>query len=235
MWDNPRLLNIAAGVVVGVGAAAALLIALHWAASSALFPVREIELTTAPSRTTKGELEAAVRGCVRGNFFAVELPRVRASVEALPWVRRVEVRRLWPDRLQLALEEHVALARWGESALVNTYGERFQGRSDAALPAFAGPLGMEGEVARRYARFARIVAPLGRLARVELTERYAWQLGLESGLQIMLGRDAEAGEERLANFVETYRAGIEEMLPGAQYVDLRYPNGFAVRTRLLSG
>jgi len=47
-----------------------------------------------------------------------------------------------------------ALARWGDEALVNTYGERFPGRSQAVLPAFLGPAGTEQEVATRYAHFA---------------------------------------------------------------------------------
>ena len=31
----------------------------------------------------------------------------------------------WPDRLEVDVEEHVALARWNDAALVNTHGEVF--------------------------------------------------------------------------------------------------------------
>jgi cell division protein FtsQ len=235
MWDNPRLLNMAAGALAGLGAVVAVFLVLHFAARSALFPLREIELATVPSKTTSGEIEAAVRASLRANFFALDLTRLRESVERLPWVRRVEVRRIWPDRLQLSIEEHVALARWGDDALVNVYGERFAGSTDAALPTFIGPGGAEAELTRRYASFSRIVAPLGRLERLVLSERYAWQLRLASGLEIMLGRDVEAGEKRLAKFVQTYGTSVDELLQKAPYVDLRYPNGFALRTQALSG
>src|ERR671931_892210 len=235
MWDNPRLLNTAAGAFAGLGAVAAVFLTLHIAARSALFPVREIELATVASKTTSGEIEAAVRASLQANFFALDLARVRESVERLPWVRRVEVRRIWPDRLLLSLEEHVALARWGDEALVDIYGERFAGSTDAALPTFIGPRGAEAELTRRYASFSRIVAPLGRLERLVLSERYAWQLRLASGLEIMLGRDVEAGEKRLAKFVQTYGTSVDELLQKAPYVDLRYPNGFALRMRAPSG
>ena len=60
-------------------------------------------------------------------------------------------------------------------------------------------------MARRYAHFASLVAPLGTsLERVVLTPRYAWQLRLASGLNIMLGRDADSAEHRLARFVAAY-------------------------------
>ena len=236
MWDNPRILNMAAGALVGIAglifaiAAAALLL------RSALFPVTELEVKNALAKTTKEDIEAATRGRIDGNFFAVDPAGVRAALERLPWVRRASVRRVWPGRLEVTLEEHIALARWGDDALVNTYGERFNGRTEQALPVFLGPAGTEPEVARRYARFTELVAPLGaQLERVILTPRYAWQLRLASGLHIMLGRDADAGESRLKRFVDAYPATLGKIARSHEYVDLRYPNGFALRVPELKG
>ena len=139
MWDNPRLLNIVAGALVGAAmlafAAAAAWLALH----SSLFPIREAEVASTPRHTTRAEIESALRESVQGNFFAASPDRVRAALEALPWVRRASVRRVWPDRLLVTLEEHEPLARWGDDALLNLQGERFVGRTDARLPMFVGP------------------------------------------------------------------------------------------------
>jgi cell division protein FtsQ len=124
------------------------------------------------------------------------------------------------------LEEHVALARWGERSLVNTYGEPFSGASEAKLPRFSGPSRSEGEVARRYARFNEIVAPLRtQVEEVVLTPRLAWQLRLGNGVRLALGRDADAAQARLERFVQTAAKGVARY----DYVDLRYPNGFALR------
>jgi len=120
----------------------------------------------------------------------------------------------------------VALARWGDDALVNTHGERFLGKTQEALPSFIGPAGTQAEVAQRYANFTAIVAPLGaRIERVVLSPRHAWQLRLSNGLHLALGRDADLAENRLRRFVEVYPAVKNKN----EYVDLRYPNGFAVR------
>ena len=56
--------------------------------------------------------ERAARAARVGKFFSVDLDAVRRAFESLPWVRKVEVRRLWPDRIEVSIEEHVALARW---------------------------------------------------------------------------------------------------------------------------
>ena len=236
MWDNPRILNLAAGTLVGIAlfvfAAAGVMLVLR----SPLLPVTVIELTHPLGHTTRAEIEAATRGRIGGNFFAATPAHVRAGLEELPWVRRASVRRVWPDRLEVTLEERVALARWGETGLIDVNGERFSGRTEEALPVLFGPAGTERELVQRHARFAKAVAPLGaKLERVVLSERRAWQLRLDSGLQIMLGRDADGAEARLARFVEAHAATLGRIARRHGYVDLRYPNGFALRVPELPG
>jgi cell division protein FtsQ len=223
---------MALGVLAGLAMLASCFGALYWLLLPGHFPVSQVEIKGSLKNTGEAEIEAALpraSGNGAGNFFAVDLAEVRAGVERLPWVRRVEVRRVWPGRLEVSVEEHVALARWGAgdemSALVNTYGERFAAKTKEALPSFVAPGGTSAEVTRRFRRFAEIVAPLGTgVERVVLTQRHAWQLRLGNGLHLMLGRDADLAEERLRKFVEFY-----PKTKPRDYVDLRYPNGFAVR------
>jgi len=221
--------TLAAGILAGMAILGACFGALYWMLLPQHFPLTRIDLKGNLERTGKAQLEAALPR-ISGNFFAADLAEVRASVERLPWVRHVAVRRVWPGRLEISIEEHVALARWGTgdetSALVNTHGERFAAKTDQALPLFIGPAGTQAEVARRYARFSAIVAPLGtRIERVALSARHAWQLRLANGLHLALGRDADLAENRLRRFVEVYPTVNNKN----EYVDLRYPNGFAVR------
>ncbi len=243
MWDNPRFLNIAAGFLVGIAVLAFSLAGAWLLLRSGLFPVRDIEIRNRVEKTSRDEIEAAVRGRAGGNFFVLSLAELRSGLEQLPWVRRVAVRRVWPDRLEVTLEEHVALGRWGElnenpqqQALVNTYGERFVGKTSEILPVFIAPSGTEAEVARRYARFSQLIAPLGTgLERVVLTPRFAWQLRLANGLNLMLGRDADQAEARLARFIDTHPSTLGKIPRRHDYVDLRYPNGFALRIPELKG
>jgi len=242
MWDNPRLLNAAASLLAGVAAAILLFLALQLLLRSPLFPLREITVLGRLAHTGREDVERAARHGVSGNFFATDLAAVREALEDLPWVRRVQVRRVWPDRLEVALEEHTALARWGDAGLVNTHGERFAAQSAEKLPVFAGPAGAEGEVARRYRRFTELLAPLGGAPeRVIQTQRLAWQLRLAGGLNLELGRDSadQPVERRLARFVAAYPQTLARIQRRPHLeswtVDLRYPNGFALRIPELKG
>ena len=238
MWDNPRLLNAVAGALTALAlmvlATAALLALLR----SPLFPLRAVELRGSLAHTSRAEIEAALAGRMEGNFFAVDLAEPRAALERLPWVRRVHVRRVWPDRLEVRLEEHVAMARWGDTGLLNEQGEFFAGRGGRALPLLAGPAGSEAEVARRFRRYAELLAPLGApLERLILSPRYAWQLRLGDGLVIELGRDAPGDpiDARLARLVAVHAQTLGRIQRRHEYVDLRYPNGFALRMPELKG
>jgi len=253
MWDNPRLLNSAANLLVGLAALLFAYAGLQLLLRSPLFPLKEIVVRGELKSAAAADVENAVDG-IGGNFFAADLAAVRARLEQVAWVRRVDVRRVWPDRIEVQLEEQVAFARWGQvvgdlqsRGLVNTFGEAFVAPIDAEraarLPLFAGPAGTEGELTRRYRRFAELLAPLGAaagdaaIAAIVLTPRHAWQLRLADGLSLELGRDgAEHVEQRLARFVAAYPESLgrlpQRAAAGAdaqRHVDLRYPNGFALR------
>lgn len=232
MWDNPRLLNAAAGCLTALALMVFVVAGLQLLLQPTLFPLREMTVRGPLAHTSRAEIERAAQGRVGGNFFALDLAQVRAALESLPWVRRVEVRRVWPDRLEAVLEEHVALAHWTEGGLVNVQGERFAGASDATLPRFTGPPGSAADVTRRYRRFGEILAPLAaEPERVTLSPRYAWRLRLGDGLDIELGRDApnDPVEARLARLVAAYPHTLARMPKKFEHVDLRYPNGFALR------
>src|ERR1043165_10199471 len=96
MWDNPRLLNMAAGALVGIAVFMFAIVGVALLLRTPFLPVTAIELTHALGKTTRAEIEAAARAHIRGNFFAVSPDEVRAGLEALPWVRRASGRRGWP-------------------------------------------------------------------------------------------------------------------------------------------
>jgi cell division protein FtsQ len=238
MWDNPRLLNLSAKLLCGLAALLFAGAALQLLWRSPLFPLKEIVVLGELKNAHREEIANAMDG-IGGNFFAADLAAVRARLEQVTWVRQVDARRVWPDRIEVRLEEHVAFARWGDSGLVNSFGEPFAAAMESAalarLPRFAGPAGTEGEVARRFRRFAELLAAIGNAPeRVVLTPRHAWQIRTATGLDLELGRDgAEPVEQRLARFVAAYPDSLGR-LPQAsgetrRHADLRYPNGFALR------
>jgi cell division protein FtsQ len=232
VWDNPRLLNRAADTLYIAAAILALALVWHAALHAAYFPVRNVSVVGDVAHLVAEAMHGQLAGRLAGNFFAVELDEVRRLVAELPRVRSVEVRRDWPDAVVVRIEAHEPLARWSERQLVSVHGELFEGEPYPELPRLGGPPGTEREVVRRYLAMRELVAPLGVMpVQLLVSARYAWQLKLSNGMTLELGRDdpRQPIEARLARFVATYPRAGAMLNRRVDYVDLRYPNGFAVR------
>ncbi|MCC6535106.1 MAG: cell division protein FtsQ/DivIB [Burkholderiales bacterium] len=233
MWDRPEPLNAIANALFAVAFLAVLYAAFVLAVRLPVFPLREVVLKSEPRLVQRAEIEAVARRDLRGTFFTIDLARARKGFESIPWVRRADLRRHWPGRLEVRLEEHVPLARWGTLGLVNLQGEIFNAAYDGALPVFNGPAGAAKEMAIQYAYFRASLQPIGRVpVQVNVSARRAWSLKLDGGLTLELGRNDL--ENRLERFVQNYQRAALLLGRRMDHADLRYGNGFAVRVAELA-
>ena len=236
MWHRPALLNLVSDLLTLLGAIGLGWAMVIWFLSRPLFPLTEVVVLSPLAHVTEEQLEYAARTAIDGNFFTVDLEAVKATFEKLPWVRKAEVRRRWPDAIELRIEEHQAVAYWtvsesGDARLVNAQGEVFIAASNAALPQFDGPQGSSGGLLARYGEFSALLQPMGaRLVGLALSAREAWQLRLDNGLVIMLGREQERSRlgDRLQRFITAWPRVREQIDIDIKVADLRYPNGFAL-------
>lgn len=241
IWHNSRQLNLLANVLFAAVLAAVLGSALWWLGQRPMFDLRGVAIEPAPGydlrhASTRLLAQSARRG-LRGNFFTVDLDALRAAMESVPWVRHAAVRRIWPNRLVVDIEEHRPLAIWGESRLVNTFGELYtanvgEAEEDGALPAFSGPAGSEAMVVRRFEELRHWLSEIGRTPEsVTLSARYAWTVRLDDDTTLLLGRDQGVPiEERVKRWAGVFPRVQGRLDRKAQVIDLRYPNGFAIRS-----
>lgn len=241
MWDKPLALNWLANLLYALAAVLFVYLLFYVLVHLPIFPLRLIKVEGELHHVTHEQVSLIVSRYLQGNFFTLDLSKTRDAFRKLPWARKVSVRRRWPDRLEVRIEEHQALARWGDIALVNTHGELFHAASDKDLPIFFGPGDGIKEISLQYDSYQRLLSQAGmQLVEVSLTPRRAWQLKTEQGLVIALGRDnPDARLDRFCKVIQRYRQILDTesataQFPQARYVDLRYSNGFAVRKSLLT-
>ena len=235
-WDRPALVNLLADALLVFAAIALAYAALIGAQRLPVFPLRQLVVAGDVTQVTPMQVEYAVRNSVTGNFFTINLDTVRTSFEKLPWVRHAEVRRVWPDGIEVSIEEQVAEARWrqadGEYRLVNSFGEVFVAASESDLPVFSGPEGSAPQMLARQKEFTQALTAVGRHPKeMDLSMRQAWQVKLDNGLMLVLGRDEAAHpvSDRLQRFITVYPELEQKVHFRPGMIDMRYPNGFAVR------
>lgn len=200
--------------------------------------IERVNLEGALSFVTREEITAALAAEVATSLLAVDLAGIKQVLEALPWIRKAEVRRQWPDTLHISLEEEIPIARWGAAQLLNQQGQVFQPATtleQQALPQLSGPEHSELKVMNHYQEFNQLLYPLGvRIRDLTLKPNGSYELTLTNGIEVKVGReDVLARLRRLVLFLESEQG---RDLQNVQAIDLRYRSGLAVAWRpVISG
>ncbi|PID42959.1 MAG: hypothetical protein CSB48_07665 [Proteobacteria bacterium] len=197
-------------------------------------PVERLEIKGNITFLDEATLRAKLGGLIGKGFFSLDLYHLKTEVEAMSWVEKASIRRIWPNKLEYRIVEQVPVANWNGKALLNPYGEVFQPgetasllREKARLPALSGPENQAKSVLARYAGLRNKMAEYDiRLSAVSLKQRGAWALVIDSGIRVELGK--ERIEERVDRLISVYTRLVAERRLKIGTIDTRYTNGVAI-------
>ncbi|NHF65248.1 cell division protein FtsQ/DivIB [Xanthomonas hortorum] len=200
------------------------------------WPLARLRVSGDFKRVPAEELRAVVLPYARSGFFAVKLQNAQDAIARLPWVESAQVRKRWPDVLEVRVTEHKPFARWGTDRMLSEQGRLFRTPpllKDFKLPQLGGPDSKTQDVVALYNESRALFAPTGLdVERLEMDARGSWSLGLSNGVQIVIGRDD--ARARLQRFARVLPQLADPQRPIAR-ADLRYTNGFTVERRMENG
>jgi len=202
--NDARVMNLAANLLILASVLALFAGGVVRAAHSPMFRVTQLRVAPLDAANFRyvslQGVQSTIAGKLAGNFFTMDLQRVRALIETAPWVRHAQVQRVWPDALLVTIEEQTPLALWNEDQMLNTWGEAFSANQgeladNLELAHLFGPANSEPLVVQRYAQLLDWLSPLGlHVQRLNLSSRHAWSVELTSSdlthsLHLELGRE----------------------------------------------
>ena len=217
------LLAVALVVLPVVGLLNGWVGASHW-------PLSKLRATAQFQRVDEDLLRQTLLPFAHQGYFAVDLDAARAAVAALPWVEHAEVRKRWPDVLEVQLAEHIPFARWDGGLLLSEQGRLFPAAGveiPPDLPLLGGPESRINEVVELFNQSQAMFTPLGLEVReAHLDPRGSWTLRLDNGAEVIVGRHEARG--RLNRFVRLLPQLLSQQVQVLARADLRYTNGFAL-------
>ncbi len=239
-----RLMAAVANLLFGVLALLLVGGAAWWAVRHPAWALGGITVVGDVQHQNAVTVRAHLASRLQGSFLTLDLKEVKRLLEGVPWVRQAVVQRDFPNRLKVTLQEHQAVAWWGESGggrLVNAQGEVFEANpDDPAADQWVELLGPQGQSAQVYALFQALQPTFARMGqditRLELDGRGSWKVRLDGGARIELGRgEPQELLQRIQAFVTSITT-ISQRYGGRdiESADLRYPNGYALRLRGVS-
>jgi cell division protein FtsQ len=238
-----KLMNIAAGALFTLGVVLFAAAGAWWAVRHPVFAIAGITVQGEVTHNSAPTIRANVAPQLAGNFFTIDLASTRKAFETLPWVRQAVVKRDFPNRLRVQLEEHHAVALWGgegDSRLLGDRGEVFEANlgdvEQDDLPRLAGPDDQGAQVLAMYQAVKPLFEPIDlTVQQLTLTPRGNWQVELENGAAIELGRGTPAEvSARTRRFIATVTQAASRYNRTPQALvsaDLRYGEGYALKLR----
>ena len=185
-----QLMRSGSSVLVWLLVLGLLLVGGHWLVHSPWFALRQVHVEGEVEHSTTDSIRRHALPRLEGNYLTLDLVEARTAFESIPWVRRAEVRRVWPHDLIVRLEEHQPVAYWEREAreplLVNSFGEVFEVNlgdvEDEALPTLRGPRDTSAQVLAMWKRLVPVFASMrSRVDRLELSDRGSWRAHLGWG------------------------------------------------------
>jgi len=180
---------------------------------------------------TQDELKNTILPFMQHGFFAINIEALHDKITQNPWVSHVVVKRKWPDELQITLTERQPVANWNHHALLSGNGELFTPSSQSHykdLPLLVGPPNQHVVMLRYLQNINRLLNPIHvRIRQLDLNAYATWKLTLDNGIVLYVGyKDVLA---RINQFVKVYSTLQSTEKGTIASVDLRYPNGMAVK------
>jgi cell division protein FtsQ len=208
------------------------LIALNQSSIADHFPIHTIKVYGI-QHADKHRIEETLNSLSHSNFFNVRLDDLRDHLSQQPWISEVAIRRVWPDQVEVVVVEHTPVGRWGKNTLLSQSGVLFTPIpafpvEAAALPLFEGPPGQQMVMLAYFNKMNQLLTPLHvKMTHLVLSPYQNWQLQLDNGVTLQMGHKDVL--TRLGHFVKVYPKIVGNNAALLESVDLRYPNGVAVR------
>lgn len=195
-----------------------------------LVPIRYVRIEGVFQYISQDTLKAVLMPSVTTDFFSVDVQAIDKAALQHPWVKSVNVKRIWPDAIDIKVTEQVPAVRWGEKSLLNPNGVLFTPDNAAdfkTLPLIVGPKGYEARLLEIMKGLEIDLADRAlHLAEFKVNERRAWDIVLQNGIELKLGRNGQL--KNFQRFLKTMDILGQDKIAAIAKVDLRYPNGFSI-------
>ena len=198
-----------------------------------IMPINNVQIEGAFVHLSRSDIRQQLMQVLTGDYFTADIDAVRSSLLSLPWVQDASIRRQWPSTLLIRIVERRAVAYWSDDSLLSDQGELFQPgkiNREMQIPVIKGPEGLHHKVWEFLVTLHKEISGLGLdVNKLVLDERRSWSMLLSNGVELQLGRNDT--ERRVHRFVKVFSMQNAPKIDDIKYIDLRYPNGFAMKSK----
>lgn len=205
-------------------------------------PLSYIVITGNRQLTTNHDIQTLIEKFGAWDTFIMQdVNAVHRCIIQLPWIKKVSIRKQWPDILKIHLIEYIPQAYWNDDYIISNEGTIFKNfqyqkinsndHDDVYMPMLYGPEDKAQAVLYNYLIFKKILKSSElRIKSLKMNSCYSWQLVLQDDICLKLSKNNMI--DQLLCFVKVYPVvlqKIKEKNKHIDYIDLRYRSGIAIK------
>lgn len=193
------------------------------------FPIKNVT-SSELINVNKDDISEAVKYLYSKSFFDIDLNYLKNKLEKIEWVRKINVRRSYPNEIIIDIEEHAPILIWNNKMYINKYGEKFiVSKIDKNIPTLVSDESRINEVFTYFELFNDKLSSRKldfKITKIVENEIRSLTISLSSGINIQLG--SKDVNNKITLFFEIYKSLNTRDLKKIRYIDMRYSNGFSV-------
>ena len=193
-------------------------------------PITEFEIEGEFTLIDKEDLLKSVQHFGPQGFININLNELKQELNHSLWIDSLAIRKEWPNKLKITIEESQPRAKWYDSHLLLSNGALVAldtVNSREMLPILTGPVESQREVLTKYLEIQDMFTSTNLIIQqLHLLPHGAWRMKLSEDIEVYLGKkEINAKIQRLLLLWNNAFTGHESKLAS---IDLRYSNGAAV-------
>lgn len=194
-----------------------------------MLPVEKIRLSGDFKQLDTASLKSQLKSYIGHDFLTVDIKSIQQTLGQHPWVKNVSVKRIWPNQLNVTVQEKKAVARWDKEHLLSSQAVIFKANSEGFLnlPKINGYSKQTVDLLQRYHKMQQQFSSLG-LFIDELTEDRKGALRLLFNNTLLVNMGSEDNEMKIRHLLAVYTDQIKPRAEQIKQIDFRYSNGFAI-------
>lgn len=195
-----------------------------------ILPIKTVKVSGDYTYTSPSLIKDIYKSHINNGFISLNIQKLRNAIMELPWVNSVKINRVWPDSVEILLDENKAFAIWNNTHLITANGSIFSppAKMDiSGLPMIEGSDELKEEIIKKFNTIQNILRPTNNeIASLSFSNINEWNVTLKNNVILKLG--SVGIEDRLKKLISKYDKIIGEKIVNIKSIDLRYINGFAI-------
>lgn len=192
--------------------------------------IESIHVVSSLDRVSKQEVAQVVQRYELDGFFTLRLKEFENELNNLGWVYKANIKRQWPYKLLIEIQEQTPVFRWNQDYLLNKHAQIFSVDSHESFkdrPLLRGEHGREKILAQLYEKYNSELGELGiTIKSLEEDARYDKVMHLNNGVTINMGR--ENVELQMQRCLKMFALLSHEERSAIATIDLRHSHGLAI-------